>query len=104
MKIVATSLAHDSSACFLEDGKIKYFNKQERLSRIKRDALPFLPLLEIDATSTSRTWMPTYRRRPFRNLVTVLYRKQGFSIGMRRRIRSSAISIPSIPSARATIS
>ena len=48
MKIVATSLAHDSSACFLEDGKIKYFNKQERLSRIKRDALPFLPLLEIE--------------------------------------------------------
>ena len=48
MKIVATSLAHDSSACFLEDGKIKYFNKQERLSRIKRQAVPFLPLLEIE--------------------------------------------------------
>ena len=48
MKIVATSLAHDSSACFLEDGSIKYFNKQERLSRIKRQSGPFLPLLEIE--------------------------------------------------------
>ena len=48
MKIVATSLAHDSSACFLEDGKIKHLNKQERLSRIKRQGMPFLPLLEIE--------------------------------------------------------
>ena len=48
MKIVATSLAHDSSACFLEDGEIKYWNKQERLSRIKRQSVPFGPLLEIE--------------------------------------------------------
>ncbi len=48
MKIVATSLAHDSSACFLEDGEVKYWNKQERLSRIKRQSVPFRPLLEIE--------------------------------------------------------
>src|SRR5438045_3777558 len=48
MKIVATSLAHDGSACFLEDGRVKYWNKQERLSRIKRQPIPFLPLLEIE--------------------------------------------------------
>jgi predicted NodU family carbamoyl transferase len=48
MKIVATSLAHDSSACYLEDGQIKYWCKQERLSRIKRQAVPFAPLLEIE--------------------------------------------------------
>jgi predicted NodU family carbamoyl transferase len=48
MKIVATSLAHDSSACFLQDGEIKYWNKQERLSRIKRQSVPFRPLLEIE--------------------------------------------------------
>ena len=48
MKIVATSLAHDGSACFLEDGEVKYWNKQERLSRIKRQGVPFLPLLEIE--------------------------------------------------------
>jgi carbamoyltransferase len=48
VKIVATSLAHDSSACLLEDGQIKYWNKQERLSRIKRQPLPFRPLLEIE--------------------------------------------------------
>ncbi len=48
MKIVATSLGHDGSACFLEDGHVRYWNKQERLSRIKRQAIPFLPLLEIE--------------------------------------------------------
>jgi carbamoyltransferase len=48
MKIVATSMAHDSSACFLEDGEIKYWNKQERLSRVKRQSVPFRPLLEIE--------------------------------------------------------
>jgi len=48
MKVVATSLAHDSSACFLEDGRIRYWCKQERLSRIKRQPIPFLPLLEIE--------------------------------------------------------
>ena len=48
MKIVATSLAHDGSACFLEDGQIKYWNKQERLSRFKRQGVPFLPLMEIE--------------------------------------------------------
>jgi carbamoyltransferase len=48
MKIIATSLAHDSSACYLEDGRIRYWNKQERLSRIKRQAIPFQPLLEIE--------------------------------------------------------
>lgn len=48
MKIVATSLAHDGSACFLEDGRIRYWCKQERLSRIKRQPVPFLPLLEIE--------------------------------------------------------
>jgi carbamoyltransferase len=48
MKIIATSLAHDSSICYLEDGRIKYWNKQERLSRIKRQGMPFKPLLEIE--------------------------------------------------------
>jgi carbamoyltransferase len=48
MKIVATSLCHDGSACFLEDGQIKYWNKQERLSRVKRDSIPFMPLMEIE--------------------------------------------------------
>jgi carbamoyltransferase len=48
VKIIATSLAHDSSVCLLEDGQVKYWNKQERLSRIKRQNMPFSPLLEIE--------------------------------------------------------
>jgi carbamoyltransferase len=48
MKIIATSLAHDSSICYLEDGRIKYWNKQERLSRIKRQRMPVAPLREME--------------------------------------------------------
>jgi carbamoyltransferase len=48
MKILAASIAHDSSICYLEDGRIKYWNKQERLNRIKRSRLPFSVLLEIE--------------------------------------------------------
>jgi carbamoyltransferase len=48
MKILATSLTHDSSACFLQDGKVEYWCKQERLSRIKRHAVPFAAVLEIE--------------------------------------------------------
>lgn len=48
MKILATSCAHDSSACYLEDGEIKYWNKQERLSRVKRQSKPFAAVREIE--------------------------------------------------------
>lgn len=48
MKILATACAHDSSACYLEDGQIKYWNKQERLSRVKRQNKPFAAVREIE--------------------------------------------------------
>lgn len=48
MKILATSCAHDSSACYLEDGVIKYWNKQERLSRVKRQNKPYAVVREIE--------------------------------------------------------
>ena len=40
MKILGISPEHDSSTCLLEDGKIKYFMKEERFTRIKRDNYP----------------------------------------------------------------
>lgn len=39
MRILGISPFHDSSVCVVENKKIKYFSKQERLTKIKRDSL-----------------------------------------------------------------
>jgi carbamoyltransferase len=39
MRILGISPYHDASVCVVEDGKVKYFSKQERLTKIKRDSL-----------------------------------------------------------------
>ena len=39
MRILGISPQHDASVCVVDDGKIIYFSKQERLTRIKRDEL-----------------------------------------------------------------
>jgi len=42
MNILGISPNHDSSVCLLSNGEIKYFSKEERLSRVKRAADPNL--------------------------------------------------------------
>lgn len=44
MRILSFNTAHDSSVCCYSDGKIEFFCKEERISRIKRDRLPFRSL------------------------------------------------------------
>jgi carbamoyltransferase len=44
MRILAFNIAHDSSVCAINNGKIEFFSKEERLSRIKRDKHPFKSL------------------------------------------------------------
>jgi carbamoyltransferase len=44
MKILAFNIAHDSSVSYFEDGELKFFCKEERLSRNKRDGHPFKAL------------------------------------------------------------
>lgn len=44
MRILSLSIAHDSSVCALNDGKIEFFCKEERLSRVKRDQNPIKSL------------------------------------------------------------
>ena len=39
MRILGISPQHDASVCMVDDGKIIYFSKQERQTRIKRDEL-----------------------------------------------------------------
>ena len=39
MRILGISPYHDASVCVIKDGKIEYFSKQERLTKIKRDDL-----------------------------------------------------------------
>lgn len=44
MRILAFNTAHDSSVCVINDGKLEFFCKEERLSKVKRDKNPFKSL------------------------------------------------------------
>lgn len=44
MRIVSFNTMHDSSLCSYVDGKIEFYCKEERLSKVKRDQDPFLVL------------------------------------------------------------
>jgi len=48
-KIFGISSAHDSSFCVLDKGKVEYFNKEERLSKNKRDRDPFYSIFDYDS-------------------------------------------------------
>lgn len=50
-KILGVSSAHDSSICLLEDGKIKYFTKEERITGKKRDKFPVKSLSSINTNN-----------------------------------------------------
>lgn len=50
-RVLGVSPAHDSSICVIEDGKLQFFSKEERLSKRKRDKLPFLSLEGLDQSS-----------------------------------------------------
>ena len=43
-KILAFNVTHDSSVTYLEDGKVKFFCKEERISKVKKDSHPFKSL------------------------------------------------------------
>jgi carbamoyltransferase len=42
--ILAFNITHDSAVTYLEDGKVKFFCKEERLSKVKKDSHPFKSL------------------------------------------------------------
>lgn len=44
MRVVSFNVCHDSSVCSYVDGKIEFYCKEERLSRIKRDKEPYKTL------------------------------------------------------------
>lgn len=44
MRILAVLSTHDSSVCSINDGKIEFYCKEERLSRVKKDKHPFKAL------------------------------------------------------------
>lgn len=47
MKILSFNIAHDSSVCLLKDGRVDFFCKEERLSKVKRDKHPFNSLEKL---------------------------------------------------------
>ena len=44
MRILGISTLHDSSVAIIDNGKLEFFCKEERLSRKKRDKYPILAL------------------------------------------------------------
>jgi carbamoyltransferase len=49
MRILSFAVTHDSSVCALNDGKVEFFCKEERISRKKRDSDP-IKALELYST------------------------------------------------------
>lgn len=50
-EIFGVSFNHDSSFCAFENGKIKYFSKEERFTKAKRDTHPALSMFLYDTDS-----------------------------------------------------
>jgi carbamoyltransferase len=46
MRILSVNPGHDAAAVILNDGEIEYYYKEERLSKRKRDKMPFLSIIE----------------------------------------------------------
>ena len=46
MRILSVSPSHDSSVCVLNDGKIEFFFKEERLCGVKKESAPYLSIIE----------------------------------------------------------
>jgi len=47
MNILGFNPSHHGSACLIQDGKIKYFVEEERVTRKKYDAYPFKSIIDI---------------------------------------------------------
>lgn len=63
-EIFGVSFNHDSSFCAFENGKVKYFSKEERFSKLKRDTNPVYAMFAYDTDSKDISLAfssPTYR-------------------------------------------
>lgn len=68
MTILGFTPGHHSSVCLLQDGELKYFIQEERLTKIKYDSLPFKSLIDtikkFNLKDVHLSWAPpslTYR-------------------------------------------
>ena len=64
MRVLAISPSHDASVAVYKNGQIEFFAKEERLSRYKRDGLPFKSLEKVyeifktDIDYATYAWLP----------------------------------------------
>jgi len=58
MRVLGVSPFHDSSVAIVNDGVLEYFCKEERLTRVKRDKMPFQSIAE--AIRTAKGIIDTY--------------------------------------------
>lgn len=52
MRIAAAHATHDSSVAVINDGKLEFFCKEERLSGVKRDGMPFFSIDKATSSSS----------------------------------------------------
>jgi carbamoyltransferase len=67
MRIVAFTCKHDSSVCCINNGVIEFFCKEERLSRTKRDSIPFLSLELLKSLNLGKIDYVLYHEQNFGN-------------------------------------
>ena len=98
-RILGISTAHDASVCLLADGRIELFIKEERLSHVKRDKLPFKAILaaveaargDIDTVCIST---PTIRQDgdPIRLFVDKMIGRRVVCYGSRHHLSHASLA------------
>jgi carbamoyltransferase len=77
-EIFGISFNHDSSFCAFENGKVKYFSKEERFSKKKRDTHPVLSMLAYNTNDTDVALAfssPTYRKGVAESYIDLVRKK-----------------------------
>jgi carbamoyltransferase len=50
MKVLAVNFAHDASVCLMSGGRVEFYSKEERFTRIKRDTVGSRTIAQLAAT------------------------------------------------------
>lgn len=85
MRVVSFNVTHDSSVCSYVDGKIEFYCKEERISKVKRDKAPFKSLelfYEQNFGSIDHFLFltPSYEPDVFKNLSIYVWKKFGVEL------------------------
>ena len=71
MRILSVSPSHDASVCVLNDGKIEFFFKEERLCGIKKESAPYLAIYEAYKSIRGKVDLCVVASPDFKNIFSV---------------------------------